>query len=178
MQIKNITLIASLFVAITGCSNIPQAAIDVNKQVSVGINALGENGVEMVKAWELSAYSMLDEKWSKVYAKANESYRSKKSIAQNAVLTAQQQEGVAGLSALIRDEVRSKINTKANSMKSIIMSNTKNTIAANESITNLLISANAIVNFQQSAVKEVGKIIPIPPAISTFINDSLNTAGL
>ncbi len=70
MQIKNITLIASLFVVITGCSNIPQAAIDVNKQVSVGINALGENGVEMVKAWELSAYSMLDEKWSKVYAKA------------------------------------------------------------------------------------------------------------
>ena len=68
MKLKNLTLI---FIAIltftTGCSSIPQAAIDVNKQVSAGISALGENGIEMVDAWEKSAFNMLDERWSKIY---------------------------------------------------------------------------------------------------------------
>jgi hypothetical protein len=63
-------------------------------------------------------------------------------------------------------------------MRSIIASNTKNTLAANESITDLLVSANAVATFQQSAIKEVGSIIPIPPAITDFINNSLQTAGL
>jgi len=63
-------------------------------------------------------------------------------------------------------------------MKSIITSNTKNTLAANESVTDLLASANAIATFQQAAIKEVGNLIPIPPAISRFISDSLKTAGL
>ena len=178
MNIRNISFIVTLFFIATGCSSIPQAAIDVNKQVSAGIRALGENGIEMVNAWEQSAYNMLDEKWSKVYEKADVSYRSKKSISAGAVLTSQQQEDVAGLSALIRDEVRSKIKSEANGMKSIIMSNTKNTLAANESITDLLVSANAVATFQQAAIKEVGNLIPIPPAINTFINDSLKTAGL
>lgn len=178
MNIRSIIFIVTLSFIATGCSSIPQAAIDVNKQVSEGISALGENGTEMVNAWEQSAYNMLDEKWSKVYEKADATYRSKRSIAAGAILTAQQQEDIAGLSALIRDEVRSKIRSESNEMKSIIMSNTKNTLAANESVTDLLVTANAVATFQQAAIKEVGNIIPIPPTISTFISDSLKTAGL
>jgi PBP1b-binding outer membrane lipoprotein LpoB len=178
MNIRSIIFIVTLSFIATGCSSIPQAAIDVNKQISKGISVLGENGIEMINAWEQSAYNMLDEKWSKVYEKAATSYRSKKGIAAGTSLTAQQQEDIAGLSALIRDEVRSKIRAESNGMKSIITSNTKNTLAANESVTDLLASANAIATFQQAAIKEVGNLIPIPPAISTFISDSLKTAGL
>jgi PBP1b-binding outer membrane lipoprotein LpoB len=178
MNIRSIIFIVTLSFIATGCSSIPQAAIDVNKQVSAGISALGENGIDMVNAWEQSAYNMLDEKWSKVYEKANASYITKKSLSAGTVLTAQQQEDVAGLSVVIRDEVRSKIRSESNGMKSIIMSNTKNTLAANESVTDLLVSANAVATFQQAAIKEVGNLIPIPPAISTFISDSLKTAGL
>jgi len=179
MKLKNLTLI---FIAIltftTGCSSIPQAAIDVNKQVSAGISALGENGIEMVDAWEKSAFNMLDERWSKIYEKSDASYRSSKGIAAGAALTPQQQEDVAGLSTIIRGEVREKIRVEASGMRSIINSNTKNTLAANESITNLLASANAVATFQKSAIKEVGSLIPIPPAISDFINSSLQTAGI
>jgi len=178
MNIRSIIFIVTLSFIATGCSNIPQAAIDVNKQISKGISALGENGTEMVNAWEQSAYNMLDEKWSKIYEKADASYRAKKGIATGTSLTAQQQEDVAGLSVLIRDEVRAKIRTEANGMKTIIISNTKNTLAANDSVTDLLVSANAVTTFQQAAIKEVGNLIPIPPAITTFISDSLKTAGL
>jgi hypothetical protein len=178
MNIRSIIFIVTLSFIATGCSSIPQASIDVNKQISKGISVLGENGIEMVNAWEQSAYNMLDEKWSKVYEKADASYRSKKGIAAGNALTAQQQEDVAGLSVLIRDEVRSKIRAESNGMKSIIMSNTENTLAANESVTALLVSANAVATFQQAAIKEVGNLIPIPPAISAFISDALKTEGL
>jgi hypothetical protein len=178
MNIRSIIFIATLSFIASGCSSIPQAAVDVNKQVSKGISILGENAIEMVNAWEQSAYNMLDEKWSKVYTKADASYRSKKGIAAETPLTAQQQEDVAGLSALIRGEVRFKIRAESDEMKSIITLNTKNTLAANESVTDLLVSANAVATFQQAAIKEVGNLIPIPPAISTFISDSLKTAGL
>ncbi len=63
-------------------------------------------------------------------------------------------------------------------MRSIINSNTKNTLDANESITNLLAGANAVATFQQSTIVEVGNLIPIPPVISDFINNSLQTAGI
>lgn len=171
-----ITLIALSFV--TGCTNIPQAAIDVNKQVSVGINTLGENGIEMVNAWEKSAFNMLDEKWDKVYQKADATYRSNKGVAAGAALTVQQQKDIAGLAALIRGEVRTKIRQEASSMRNIINSNTQSTVEANESITDLLISANAITNIQQSAIKKVGSLIPIPPAISEFITSALQNQDL
>lgn len=180
MKLRNVTFVCVAIMAFitTGCSRIPQAAIDVNKQVSAGISSLGENGIEMVDAWEQSAFNMLDERWSNIYEKADASYRSNKGIAVETALTSQQQEDVAGLSVLIRDQVREKISTEANSMRNIINSNTKNTLDANESITNLLASANAITTFQQSAIKEVGSLIPIPPVISDFINNTLQTAGL
>ena len=178
MNIRNLALITVLLYLVTGCSSIPQAAIDVNKQVSVGISTLGKNGIEMIEAWEQSAFNMLDERWSKVYEKADSSYRTKAGIAAGTALTAQQQEDVAGLATLIRDEVRIKISNEASSMRDIINTNTQNTLAANESITNLLVSANAVATFQQSAIKEVGSLIPIPPAISDFISNSLQTAGL
>lgn len=171
-----ITLVILSFV--TGCTNIPQAAIDVNKQVSVGISTLGENGIEMVNAWEKSAFTMLDEKWNKVYEKADSTYRSGRSIAVGTPLTAQQQEQVAGLAALIRGDVRIKIRQEASSMRTIINSNTQSTLEANESITDLLISANAVTNIQQSAITKVGSLIPIPPVISDFITSTLNTSGL
>ena len=162
----------------TGCVQIPQAAIDVNRQVSTGISSLGDNGQEMVRAWEETAYMVLDEKWGQIYKKAESAYRSKKGIAAGTTLSAQQREDVAGVATLVRDEIRKKIRAEADNMRSIISSNTKSTLEANESITNLLISANAVTSMQQSAIKQVGTLIPIPPAISTFVNSAITAAGL
>ncbi|AZZ98464.1 hypothetical protein [Pseudoalteromonas sp. R3] len=176
---KNVILILiTLCAFISGCSSIPQAAIDVNKEVSKGIESLGENGLEMINAWEQSAYNMLDERWSKIYEKADSTYRSQKGIAAGASLSPKQMEDVAGLSSLVRDEVREKIRSEANLMRDTIKSNMKNILDANESITNILVSANGVAKFQQTAIKKVGELVPIPPAISTFITDSLQTAGL
>ncbi len=178
MKYKRYIPVTILILVITGCSSIPQAAIDVNKQVSIGIKTIGENGIEMVSAWQKSAYNMLDERWSLVYAKADATYRTGRGIASGATLTAQQQEEVAGLSVLIREEVIKKIDAKTESMRTIINENTKNTLAANDSITNLLISANAVATLQQTAIQEVGNLLPIPPAVSTFITNTLQTAGI
>lgn len=172
-----IALVAGILL-LTGCAQIPQAAIDVNKQVSTGITTIGDNGKEMVLAWENTAYSMLDERWERVYRKAESSYRTKKGILAGTALSSLQQEEVAGLAALVRDEVRGKIRLEADDMRKIIASNTKSTLEANESITQLLVSANAVNAIQQSAIKEVGPLLPIPPVISGFIESALAASGL
>lgn len=174
--IYGVALAAILF--LSACAQIPQAAIDVNKQVSTGITAIGANGQEMVRAWEESGYKMLDERWTQVYKKAEASYRTKRKIAKDSSLTAQQQQDVAGLASLVRDKVRTKIRAEADKMRSIIASNTKTTLEANESITNLLVSANTVNTTRQSALKEVGKLVPIPPEITGFIDNALKVSDL
>ncbi len=174
MAVTVITLVGASY----GCVSVPQAAIDVNRQVSQGISTIGGNGVAMVDAWEESAYNMLDERWSNIYAKADSTYRSKKGLVQGAQLTYQQQEDVAGLAVLIRSEVRKRIKDEADNMKGIISSNVRSTLEANDSVTDLLASASAVSSLQKSALKDVGNLIPIPPAIGSFITNSLASAGL
>ena len=70
------------------------------------------------------------------------------------------------------------INDEADRMRRTIHGNVQATLEANESITELLISANSVLSLQQSAIKEVGDLLPIPPTISTFIDKSLQSAGL
>lgn len=178
MKIKMMVFAALIIFIATGCSSIPRAAIDVSKQVSVGITAISENGIEMTKAWEESAYNILDERWSKVYKKAETSYRTQKNIGTGTALTPQQQEDVAGLAALIRGEIRQKIEAEAENMRAIISANTRNTLLANESITDLLVSAEAVATSRQAVLREVGDLIPVPPTISTFISNALETANL
>jgi hypothetical protein len=163
---------------LSACARIPQAAIDVNRQVSTGITAIGANGQEMVRAWEETGYKMLDDRWSQVYSRAEAAYRKKKGIADGTALTSNQHEDVAGLAALVRDKVRGKIRAEAEKMRGIIVANTKATLEANESITGLLISANAVFASRQALIKEVGTLIPIPPGITEFIGNALQTAGM
>ena len=165
-------------VTLGGCTSVPQQAITANQQVSKGIAAIGDNGLAMVDAWEHSAYAMLDERWHKVYTKAEQSYRGKRQLADNDNLNSQQREDVAGLAALIRTQVRGSIHDEADRMRRTIHGNVQATLEANESITELLISANSVLSLQQSAIKEVGDLLPIPPTISTFIDKSLQSAGL
>ena len=161
---------------VTGCAQIPQAAIDVNKQVSTGITTLGDNGQEMINAWEETAYKMLDERWDKIYESAEKKFRTKKSIP-TARLTKSQLKMVAEIAVLARDDIRTIIHSEANNMRATISSNTKTTLDANESITNLLVSANAVGIAHKTAIKQVSSLIPIPPAISGFIDSALETTG-
>lgn len=158
---------------ITGCAQIPQAAIDVNRQVSAGISALGQNGQDLITAWEETGYAILDDRWSQIYRNADTTYRTKKTIAAGSALTAQQQEDVAGIAVLVRDAVRTKISAEASTLRKTVSSNTIITLEANDSITALLISANSVLSVQQSAIKQVVGLAPIPPAIGKFVTDAI-----
>jgi hypothetical protein len=167
----------SLFIlALNSCVHIPQSAVDVNRQVSKGIETLQENGQQLVAAWEETAYRVLDERWKQVYARAEKDYRAKRNVPLTSVLTKEQQEDVAGVATLIRDGVRTKIHAKAEEMRQAITANAKTTLEANESITNLLISANVATAAQESVLKAVGKLLPIPPELSKFLDNALETA--
>jgi hypothetical protein len=171
------TVLVTTF-SMVGCAQIPQAAIDVNRQVATGITALNDNAQELIRAWEETAYQVLDERWSKVYAQADAAYRTKRGVQPGVLLTSPQAEEVAGLATLVRDDVRKKIRTEADGMRKIVTANAKNTLDANESVTMLLINANAIGAAQHSALKQVGTLLPIADTVTNFINIALKSAGL
>lgn len=154
---------------LTACAQVPLAAIDVSRQVSTGISSIGTNGLDTVAAWEETALALLDERWSQIYKKADTEFRKKRQIAVGTALTPDQVEDVAGLAALVRDEARKKINGKANEMRKVISGNTKNTLEANESVTQLLVSANSVLTVQQAAAKQVAEQAKLPSDLSAFV---------
>lgn len=156
---------------LAACAQVPQAAIDVSRQVSTGITSLGENGQDAIAAWEETAFALLDERWSQIYKKADAEFRKKRQLAAAATLSADQAEEVAGLAALIRDEARKKIAGKASEMRKIITANAKTTLEANESVTQLLVSSNAVLTTQQSAAKQVAEQVKLPADLANFVSD-------
>jgi hypothetical protein len=166
---RSLLLIAAALLG--ACAQVPVAAIDVNRQVGVGITTLGSNGQDLVNAWEETAFAVIDERWSRMYGKAEADFRARRRIAADAPLTAQQQEDLAGLATLVRDQLRQKISARANEMRKVLATNTRNTQDANESITQLLISANTVLTQQQSALKQVGEQLKIPGEVGKFMSD-------
>lgn len=158
------------FAVLSGCAQVPQAAIDVSRQVSSGISSIGNNGQDVVTAWEETTFALLDERWKQIYKKADNEFRKKRQVANTAVLTAEQQEEVAGLAALIRDESRKKIAARANEMRKVIGANTKTTLEANESVTQLLVSASAVLATQQAAARQVADQAKLPTDLGKFVS--------
>jgi hypothetical protein len=175
MRLSRFALIIAFGIPASGCVQIPPAAVDLSRDVSKGISALRDNGNDMVAAWEEIGYRLLDERWAKVYTKAETDFRAKRKIASGVALTAQDQQDVAGLATLYRDAVRKKVQDKAAELRIVINRNAKTTLDANESLTSLLSSAQAALGVQQSALRSVGELIPALPKASSFIDDVLNT---
>ena len=156
-------------VFLTACAQVPLSAIDVSRQVSTGISSLGNNGQDAVAAWEEVVLALLDERWSQIYKRADSEYRKKRQIAAGAALTADQVETVAGVATLIRDDARKKITGKANEMRKVISGNAKTTLEANESVTQLLISANSVLTTQQAVAKQVAEQAKLPADLNSFV---------
>jgi hypothetical protein len=154
---------------LTACVQVPISAIDLSRQVNTGISSLGTNGQDAVAAWEEVALALLDERWSQIYKRADSEYRKKRQITASSTLTADQAEEVAGLAALIRDDARNKVTGKANEMRKVISGNTKTTLEANESVTQLLISANSVLTTQQTVAKQVVEHTKLPTDLNTFV---------
>ena len=154
---------------LTACAQVPISAIDVSRQVSTGISSLGTNGQDVVTAWEEVALAFLDERWSQIYKRADSEYRKKRQIATSAALTADQVEEVAGVATLIRDDARKNITAKANEMRKVISGNAKTALEANESVTQLLISANSVLTQQQAVAKQVAEQAKLPSDLNAFV---------
>lgn len=164
----------ALIMLLTACAQVPVAAIDLSRQVGQGISAIGANGQDAIAAWEEVALSLVDERWSQIYKKADNEYRKKYQIAAGATLNSTQTEDLAGLAALMRDEVRKKISTKAIEMRKVVSANTKATLEANDSVTNLLISANSVLTVQQAVAKQALDQAKLPTDINNYVKGLIN----
>lgn len=154
---------------VSACAQVPISAIDASRQVNTGISTLSSNGQDAVSAWEQAALALLDERWSQIYKRADIEYRKKRQINASEALKTDQAEQVAGLATLIRDDARKKIAGTANEMRKVILENSKVTLEANESVTQLLISANSVLTTQQTSAKQVVEYGKLPADINTLV---------
>ena len=154
---------------LAACAQVPIAAIDVSRQVGTGISSLSSNGQDAVASWEEVALALVDERWTLIYKKADSEYRKKHQIASSHTLTAEQAEEIAGLAALLRDEVRKKIIVKSNEMRKVISDNAKITLIGNESVTQLLVSSNSVLTTQQTLAKQAVEYAKLPNDLNMFV---------
>ena len=173
-QILSITLTVML----CACASIPSSSIELNKKVTNGIEAIRDNGLTMVEAWEKTGYKVLDERWKRVHTKAKADYKSKKNIAAGTALTPEQETDVAGLAVIYRDAVKEMIKREADSLREIINKNASETIKGNNSITNLLEEASRAIGKRQVVMSEIKNLVPIPPSVTDFIDNSLSNSGI
>jgi len=177
MRFASTAAVMVLALSAIGCAQVPMAAVDTSRQVSGGISMLGDNGRELVDAWEEMAYAMLDERWPQVYRKSDEAFRKRRGLTPAQALSVQQQEDLAGVATLVRDDARKNIRAEADKMRKVIAANAKVTLEANESVTAHLISTNAALGAQQGALKQVGGLASLPAGVSRAITDALKAAG-
>lgn len=162
-----------LVVGISGCTNIPPEAISVNETVTKGISTLRENGHALVTSWQETSLKFLDERWSKIYSKAELAYYKKHSISSKKALTRAQHKEVAGIAVLMRDKERNDITTQAAKYRQIISENAQQITVANNSITALLQSANQVIGARTALLTKAGELAPILADVSKVVQDSV-----
>ena len=167
-----------LTVMLCACASIPSSSIELNKKVTSGIEAIRDNGLTMVEAWEKTGYKVLDQRWEKVHTKAKEDYKRIKDIGEGTALTPEQEKDVAGLAVIYRDKIKENIKHEADSLREIINKNASETIQANNSITNLLEEASRAIGKRQVVMSEIKNLVPIPASVTDFIDNSLSKSGI
>ena len=161
---------------LSGCVNIPPESITVNEKVSAGVVTMEENTNLVINAWRETAVALLEEQFDDIYDAAEEKYRSKKNIASGQGLNDDQVRDVAVFVMLVNEQVRGKIDKQVADMRRVSQRNAAAIKGANDSITNVLQSAQAVISGREAAIKDVTDLLPIPADVTDFISNAKKVA--
>ena len=161
---------------LVGCVNVPPDSIAVNGRVSSGITTMEQNTVSVIKAWRDTAVALLEAQFDDIYDRAEEKFRSKRNIPGGQTLTSDQVRDVAVLVMVVNDAVRDKIDARAAEMRQVSQNNAAAIKAANDSITGLLKSAQAVIGGRDVLIQDVTNLLPIPANVVDFVKDAKEAA--
>ena len=166
---------------LTGCVSIPPESITVNEKISAGVVTMEENTNLVIDAWRETAVALLEEKFDAIYDDVEERYRSKRGIPSVSVggpdLNADQARDVAVFVMLVNERVRGAIDEKAANMRLVSQQNAGTIKGANDSITNLLQSSQAVISGREATIKDVTDLLPIPADVTGIIDSAKNVAN-
>ncbi len=171
-NILKICLVAIAATALMGCVRIPPEAITLNQKVSSGIEAMRENSEAVIVAWRDTALTISDERFDEVYDAVETRYRDRRNIPPGTALSSDQVRDVAALVSLVRDEVRSKIYDYVDEMIKTNNKNAEDVISANDGVTDLLISAQSVIDSRTAVVNELKSLSPVTTDVLDFLNQT------
>ncbi len=171
---------------VSACANIPQGAVDLNRKVSKGVEALAENARSVIGTWRSLTYEIVDRNHDEIFGevKINHTNKLKNKLkamhpgASKEELRSALESALALLHARVRDKIRAGIDTKADAMLAVVNKNTRAILKANDSITNLLVSSREVVASRNALLVDFEALIPIPPPAKEFVKTLIaGTAG-
>jgi hypothetical protein len=160
--VKKFLLLISMVLVFSACgAKIPSESIALNQNVTTGIEALRQNALDIIKAWEEVANSTIDEKWSELYSRAEDMFWKKRTLAPTGPTQEQLME-IAGLAGRIKDKLREVVRDKANEMRRTVMENAEATLKMNNGVTDLLSSARRVIETNEALLDTIKDMVPIP----------------
>ena len=172
--VRSLTFIL-VFALLIGCAQIPMEAIKLNQEVSRTIVILKENRLKLIDAWEMSGHVLIQNKWKTIYNKAVQIYDAK-SDADRTILekNAFRDENIGEIAAAIMEKIKAIISTGAKEMRQVVEKNTQDIVASNDSITRLLVSANAVGQTRTYLLDLFNNILPFNiPNINDILKKEL-----
>lgn len=164
-----------LVLLVAGCVNIPPESITVNAKISAGITVMQENTNLVIDGWRDTAMELLKAESDLIYKQVEVIYLKKGNIPKGQALNTKQIRDVAGMQSLVYLQMSDKINEKVDEMKRVAQANATALRRANNSITGLLESAQAVISRRQALIKDFSTLSPIITNVVDFINNAKKT---
>ena len=153
-----------LVVLTLGCAaNIPREAPALSANVTKAIEALQQNALDLVDAWEIVATTTVSDQMEQIYGKAEAMYvaRRQAQISGDG-LTRQQSMEIAALASIIKDQLNQKVRDQAASMRRQVMQNAQTAAQMSRAVTDLLSSSRRVIEANEQMLSTIGDILPVP----------------
>ena len=160
---------------LVGCAQIPPEAIKLNEEVSQKITISKVNSLRLIDAWERSRHALIEEEWGYIYSEATRLYNAKpQQVREDLEGHASKPENIGELAALIMEGAKTRISAMAQEMRQVVENNAQEIVAANDSITRLLASANAVGQTRAYILDRLKGVLPFEiPNVTKVIHDEV-----
>ena len=171
-------MLVTVIAILVGCAQIPPEAIELNKMVSENIKVLKDNNLLSIDAWEENGHIQIDNNWNLIYDKATKIYsRILEDPERNHDIDPSLRDRDIGkLASTITQKLKAKVSDQAKDMRRIVEENTKTIVAANNSISRLLASANAVATTRTQILGDLEMLPSINiPELNKIISEEIES---
>ncbi len=138
--LKKWALLLFACVVLTGCAGIPENAALLSEKINAGITRMHEENAKVITALADVERAILDEHWEQLYAKVEQQYMQKMTIADASAFSQNDRRAITATAATARQDILNDINAKESELLAKSARNRDTVISINNEIRRYLVS--------------------------------------